>query len=98
MFLTEELHVIMEDSLSLATGSCFRFIVPMQNGDLDSKGLLSSLIEAQGTIESFKVWFSEAEHWVLSISSFVITKWHISKNACELFENVDGTKTIAKSS
>lgn len=32
-----------------------RFIVPMKNGDLDSKGLLASIIQAEGTIESFKV-------------------------------------------
>ncbi|KAK7853576.1 hypothetical protein CFP56_035477 [Quercus suber] len=31
-----------------------RFIVPMKNGDLDSKGLLASIIQAEGTIESFK--------------------------------------------
>jgi ABC-type enterochelin transport system ATPase subunit len=32
-----------------------RFIVPMKNGDLDGKGLLASIIQAEGTIESFKV-------------------------------------------
>lgn len=32
-----------------------RFVVPMKNGDLDSKGLLASIIQAEGTIESFKV-------------------------------------------
>ncbi|KAK6157699.1 hypothetical protein DH2020_011947 [Rehmannia glutinosa] len=31
-----------------------KFIVPMKNGDLDSKGLLSSLVRAEGTMESFK--------------------------------------------
>lgn len=34
--------------------SC-RFIVPMKNGDLDSKGFLANLVQAEGTIESFKV-------------------------------------------
>jgi hypothetical protein len=29
--------------------------VPMKNGDLDSKGLLASIIQAEGTLESFKV-------------------------------------------
>lgn len=29
--------------------------MPMQNGDLDSKGLLASIIETEGTLESFKV-------------------------------------------
>lgn len=37
---------------------CFcRFIVPMKNGDLDSKGLLASLVKSEGTVESFKVRF-----------------------------------------
>lgn len=35
----------------------YRFIVPMKNGDLDSKGFLASIIESEGTIESFKVCF-----------------------------------------
>ncbi|KAI9071464.1 hypothetical protein K1719_046573, partial [Acacia pycnantha] len=30
------------------------FIVPMKNGDLDNKGLLASLVRAEGTVESFK--------------------------------------------
>ncbi|XP_052726062.1 uncharacterized protein LOC108335907 isoform X3 [Vigna angularis] len=30
------------------------FIVPMKNGDLDSKGLLASLVSGEGTVESFK--------------------------------------------
>lgn len=33
------------------------FIVPMRNGDLDSKGPLASIIQSEGTIESFKVRF-----------------------------------------
>lgn len=33
----------------------FRFIVPMQNGELDSKGLLATLVRSDGTVESFKV-------------------------------------------
>lgn len=36
---------------------CYRFIVPMRNGDLDAKGLLARLIQSQGTMESFKVRF-----------------------------------------
>lgn len=31
--------------------------MPMRNGDLDAKGLLASLIQSQGTMESFKVRF-----------------------------------------
>ncbi|KAF3545855.1 hypothetical protein DY000_02008932 [Brassica cretica] len=31
-----------------------RFVVPMQNGDLDAKGILASIIKKEGTIESFK--------------------------------------------
>lgn len=29
--------------------------MPMQNGDLDAKGILASIIKKEGTIESFKV-------------------------------------------
>lgn len=29
----------------------------MKNGDLDSKGLLASIIQSEGTVESFKVRF-----------------------------------------
>lgn len=39
---------------------CFtfcRFIVPMRNGELESKGLLASIVQSEGTIESFKVVF-----------------------------------------
>ncbi|KAJ4841362.1 hypothetical protein Tsubulata_016493 [Turnera subulata] len=43
-----------EDAVQLAKLLQARFVVPMKNGDLDSKGLLSSLIQAEGTIESFK--------------------------------------------
>lgn len=32
-----------------------RFIVPMRNGDLDGKGFLASIIQSEGTVESFKV-------------------------------------------
>uniref|UniRef100_A0A5B6YKI2 Metallo-beta-lactamase domain-containing protein n=1 Tax=Davidia involucrata TaxID=16924 RepID=A0A5B6YKI2_DAVIN len=46
-----------EDAVQLAKILHAKFIVPMKNGDLDSKGLLSSLIQAEGTIESFKVCF-----------------------------------------
>ncbi|KAK9276233.1 hypothetical protein L1049_005764 [Liquidambar formosana] len=43
-----------EDAVQLAKLLHARFIVPMKNGDLDSKGLLASIIQAEGTIESFK--------------------------------------------
>lgn len=33
----------------------YRYVVPMNNGDLDSKGFLSSILYSEGTIESFKV-------------------------------------------
>lgn len=29
--------------------------MPMKNGDLDSKGLLASIVQSEGTVESFKV-------------------------------------------
>ncbi|XP_059649470.1 uncharacterized protein LOC132295288 isoform X2 [Cornus florida] len=44
-----------EDAVQLAKMLHAKFIVPMKNGDLDSKGLLASLIQSEGTIESFKV-------------------------------------------
>ncbi|KAB1221120.1 hypothetical protein CJ030_MR3G024365 [Morella rubra] len=43
-----------EDAVQLARVLHAKFIVPMQNGDLDSKGLLASIIETEGTLESFK--------------------------------------------
>ncbi|XP_073135864.1 uncharacterized protein [Henckelia pumila] len=43
-----------EDAVRLAKLLHAQFIVPMKNGDLDSKGLLSSLVKTAGTIESFK--------------------------------------------
>lgn len=48
--------------------SCFplslslcRFVVPMRNGELESKGALTSIIKSQGTMESFKVIFFPSE-------------------------------------
>ncbi|KAL6007593.1 hypothetical protein ACLOJK_033092 [Asimina triloba] len=43
-----------EDAVALAKLLKAKFIVPMKNGDLDSKGLLSRIIYAEGTVESFK--------------------------------------------
>ncbi|GMY18309.1 hypothetical protein FCV25MIE_13548 [Fagus crenata] len=43
-----------EDAVRLARVLHAKFIVPMKNGDLDGKGLLASIIQAEGTIESFK--------------------------------------------
>ncbi|GMN38804.1 hypothetical protein TIFTF001_008032 [Ficus carica] len=43
-----------DDAVQLAKLLNAKFIVPMKNGDLDSKGLLASVIQAEGTIESFK--------------------------------------------
>lgn len=43
-----------EDAVQLAKLLRARFIVPMRNGDLDAKGFLASIIQAEGTIESFK--------------------------------------------
>nr|KYP56207.1 hypothetical protein KK1_002444 [Cajanus cajan] len=44
-----------EDAVKLAKLLQAKFIVPMKNGDLDSKGLLASLVRGEGTVESFKV-------------------------------------------
>ncbi|KAF3431810.1 hypothetical protein FNV43_RR26546 [Rhamnella rubrinervis] len=43
-----------EDAVQLAKLLHAKFIVPMKNGDLESKGLLAGIIQAEGTIESFK--------------------------------------------
>ncbi|KAF8075520.1 hypothetical protein N665_1089s0013 [Sinapis alba] len=43
-----------EDAVQLAKTLKAKFVVPMQNGDLDAKGILASIIKKEGTIESFK--------------------------------------------
>ncbi|GMH01866.1 hypothetical protein Nepgr_003705 [Nepenthes gracilis] len=48
-----------EDAIKLAKLLHAKFVVPMKNGDLDSKGLLASIIQTQGTMESFKEMISK---------------------------------------
>ncbi|CAK8537273.1 unnamed protein product [Lathyrus sativus] len=43
-----------EDAVKLAKLLQAKFVVVMKNGDLDSKGPLASIIQSEGTIESFK--------------------------------------------
>ncbi|XP_057765728.1 uncharacterized protein LOC130986352 [Salvia miltiorrhiza] len=43
-----------EDAVRLAKLLQAKFIVPMRNGELDNKGVLASIIKAEGTMESFK--------------------------------------------
>ncbi|KAL6187914.1 hypothetical protein ACLB2K_039309 [Fragaria x ananassa] len=43
-----------EDAVQLAKLLDAKFIVPMRNGDLESKGLLASIVKSEGSIESFK--------------------------------------------
>ncbi|KAJ1385272.1 Ribonuclease Z/Hydroxyacylglutathione hydrolase-like [Sesbania bispinosa] len=43
-----------EDAVKLAKLLQAKFIVPLKNGDLDSKGPLTSIIQTEGTVESFK--------------------------------------------
>ncbi|KAI3976221.1 hypothetical protein MKX01_019167 [Papaver californicum] len=43
-----------EDAVQLAKLLQSKFVVPMRNGELDSKGFLSSIIQSEGTMESFK--------------------------------------------
>ncbi|XP_042047611.1 uncharacterized protein LOC121793641 isoform X1 [Salvia splendens] len=43
-----------EDAVRLAKLLQAKFIVPMRNGELDSKGALAGIIKAEGTIQSFK--------------------------------------------
>ncbi|PWA57271.1 metallo-hydrolase/oxidoreductase superfamily protein [Artemisia annua] len=43
-----------EDAVQLAKLLHSKYVVPMKNGDLDSKGILASIVKSDGTIESFK--------------------------------------------
>lgn len=43
-----------EDAVQLAKLLKAKFVVPMQNGDLDAKGILASIVKKEGTMESFK--------------------------------------------
>ncbi|KAL8140110.1 hypothetical protein V2J09_006131 [Rumex salicifolius] len=43
-----------EDAVKLAKLLNAKFVVSMKNGDLESKGLLASIVRGEGTIESFK--------------------------------------------
>lgn len=49
-----------------------RFIVPMRNGDLDSKGLLASIVRSEGTLESFKVRFLSSVFDTLFHETFLL--------------------------
>ncbi|KAI3731626.1 hypothetical protein L1987_62815 [Smallanthus sonchifolius] len=48
-----------EDAVQLAKLLNSKYVVPMKNGDLDSKGVLASLVKSDGTIESFKTLLSK---------------------------------------
>nr|GFB32530.1 metallo-hydrolase/oxidoreductase superfamily protein [Tanacetum cinerariifolium] len=43
-----------EDAVKLAKLLHSKYVVPMKNGDLDSKGVLASIVKSDGTLESFK--------------------------------------------
>ncbi|KAK1412081.1 hypothetical protein QVD17_33047 [Tagetes erecta] len=43
-----------EDAVELAKLLNSKYVVPLKNGELDSKGVLASLLKSDGTIESFK--------------------------------------------
>ncbi|WOK93399.1 hypothetical protein Cni_G02096 [Canna indica] len=45
-----------EDAVQLAKLLKAKYIVPMKNGDLDAKGILSSILYSKGTTESFKLY------------------------------------------
>ncbi|XP_057854827.1 uncharacterized protein LOC131064629 isoform X2 [Cryptomeria japonica] len=49
-----------EDAVELARLLKARYVVPMNNGELETKGLLSSILYADGTIDSFKALLSNA--------------------------------------
>lgn len=46
----------------------------MKNGDLDSKGFLASIIQAEGTVESFKVCFLFHEKPIMKTTVLAETK------------------------
>ncbi|KAL5722227.1 hypothetical protein ACHQM5_005773 [Ranunculus cassubicifolius] len=48
-----------EDAVRLAKLLKAKFIVPMRNGELEAKGLLSSIIQSEGTMETFKMLLSK---------------------------------------
>ncbi|KAF3785321.1 hypothetical protein EJ110_NYTH28295 [Nymphaea thermarum] len=43
-----------EDAVKLARLLGARFVVPMNNGDLEAKGILSTILRSEGTVDSFK--------------------------------------------
>lgn len=43
-----------EDAVKLAKLLQAKYVIPMRNGDLDAKGLLLSILQSAGTVESFK--------------------------------------------
>lgn len=49
-----------QDAVDLATLLRPSYVVPMSNGDFDAKGLLTAVLETQGTIEAFKALLREA--------------------------------------
>ncbi|CAN6727648.1 unnamed protein product [Malus baccata var. baccata] len=49
-----ECQIVLLDAYQRLCFTFCRVIVPMINGDLDAKGLLPSLVSAEGTVESFK--------------------------------------------
>ncbi|KAJ0669477.1 putative ribonuclease Z/Hydroxyacylglutathione hydrolase [Helianthus annuus] len=48
-----------EDAVQLAKLLNSKFVVPLKNGDLDSKGVLAKLVTSDGTVESFKALLSK---------------------------------------
>ncbi|KAF0914460.1 hypothetical protein E2562_028943 [Oryza meyeriana var. granulata] len=49
-----------EDAVQLATLLRPRYVVPMSNGDVDAKGLLTAVLATQGTVDAFKAMLAEA--------------------------------------
>ncbi|KAL5206802.1 hypothetical protein ABZP36_035011 [Zizania latifolia] len=49
-----------EDAVQLASLLRARYVVPMSNGDVDAKGLLTAVLSNQGTAEAFKAMLAEA--------------------------------------
>ncbi|WCJ37772.1 Metallo-hydrolase/oxidoreductase superfamily protein [Euphorbia peplus] len=53
-FLDKKMQSNLQNRMPSTQHNILRFIVPKQNGELDSKGLLVSIVQAEGTMASFK--------------------------------------------
>ncbi|GLJ07086.1 hypothetical protein SUGI_0057590 [Cryptomeria japonica] len=69
-----------EDAVELARLLKARYVVPMNNGELETKGLLSSILYADGTIDSFKalVTFGYSHTTIIGDSSLLFDLYKVT--------------------